>query len=191
MSNYIKRLVPKKIKVNENGRVFKPWLKPGYQNFYKEGDGEQYIEKKLEIIDILATYDFDFFPKLLAWDENGYSYEYVEGTVLNDYVASDSPRHMDLTMQFIYELKIAMDKIHEELYHASMEQWNGKQWLYHRDLWLGNLVWNHELKKLKIIDIDSVEIVEVGRVSFEMNFWLLQLESVFIERKLIGYRAKL
>ncbi len=47
------------------------------------------------------------------------------------------------------------------------------------------------MKELKIIDVDSVEVVEVGRVSFEMNFWLLQLESVFIERKLIGYRAKL
>ena len=98
---------------------------------------------------------------------------------------------MELNIKFIYELKIAMDKIHEELYHASMEIWNGKRWLYHRDLWLGNLIWNHEWKELKIIDIDAVEIVQVPHLCNGINFWLLQLENRFIERKLSGYRAKL
>ena len=175
MSNYIIVKTEEKIKVNENGRIFKSWTD-------KEKNSTGYIKKKLEVLDILATYDFDFFPNILAWDEKGYSYDYVEGTVLNDYVASDSPRHMDLTMQFIYELKIAMDKIHEELYHASMEIWNGKRWLYHRDLWLGNLIWNYELKELKIIDINAIETTKLVPIGHGINFWLLQLESILIER---------
>jgi len=184
VSDYINVKTIKKVKINENGRIFKPWTD-------KEKKKKGYIEKKLEILDILGTYDFDFFPKLLAWDEKGYSYEYVKGMVLNDYVAEWNPRHMDLSMRFIYELKIAMDKIHEELYHASMEQWNGKQWLYHRDLWLGNIIWNHELRELKIIDIDSIEKIQVPHICNGINFWLLQLEQMFIERKLSGYRARL
>jgi hypothetical protein len=184
VSNYIERITPELIKVNENGRIFKPWTED-------EKNTSNYIKNKLEILDILGTYDFDFFPKLLAWDEKGYSYEYVEGEALRDYILEENPRHMELNVKFIYELKIAMDKIHEELYHASMEIWNGKQWLYHRDLWLGNLVWNHDLKELKIIDVDSIEIVQVPHICNGINFWLLQLEQIFIERKLNGYRARL
>ena len=184
MSNYITTRTIEKIKINENGRIFKPWTED-------EKNKRGYIEKKLKILDILATYNFDFFPNILAWDEKGYSYEYIKGMALNNYISSKSPRHMELNIKFIYELKIAMDKIHEELYHASMEIWNGKRWLYHRDLWLGNLIWNHEWKELKIIDIDAVEIVQVPHLCNGINFWLLQLENRFIERKLSGYRAKL
>ena len=40
------------------------------------------------------------------------------------------------------------------------------------------------MKELKIIDVDSVEIVQVPHICNGINFWLLQLEQIFIERKL-------
>jgi hypothetical protein len=175
MSNYITTKTIEKVKINENGRIFKPWTEDEKRN-------PGFIEKKIEILNILATYNFNFFPTILAWDKKGFSYEYVEGMVLNDFINSWQYPRMDITMKFNYELKIAMDKIHEELYHASMEIWNGKRWLYHRDLWLGNLIWNHDLKELKIIDINAIETTKLVPIGHGINFWLLQLESILIER---------
>ena len=40
MSNYIERITPELIKVNENGRIFKPWTEEAKNN-------TNYIEKKL------------------------------------------------------------------------------------------------------------------------------------------------
>jgi thiamine kinase-like enzyme len=172
MSNYIITKTIEKTKINENGRIFKPWTED-------EKNQTDFVKGHLEILDILAAYDFDFFPNILAWDEKGYSYEYVEGEVLNDYAKRNK-----ITMKFIYELKIAMDKIHEELYHASMEIWNGKRWLYHCDLWLGNLIWNDELKELKIIDINAIGGNALPYLGSGINFWLLQLEQILLERSL-------
>ena len=176
MSNYIITKTIEKTKINENGRIFKPWTEDEKRN-------PGFIKKKLEILDILATYNFNFFPTILAWDKKGFSYEYVEGVVLNDYINA-FPVRMDITMKFNYELKIAMDKIHEELYRASMEIWNGKRWLYHRDLWLGNLIWNYELKELKIIDINAIGGNALPYLGSGINFWLLQLEQILLERSL-------
>ena len=81
MSNYITTRTIEKIKINENGRIFKPWTED-------EKNKRGYIEKKLKILDILATYNFDFFPNILAWDEKGYSYEYIKGMALNNYISS-------------------------------------------------------------------------------------------------------
>ena len=37
------------------------------------------------IFSILNKYDLDFIPKIIEWDNEGYTYEYVVGKTIPDY----------------------------------------------------------------------------------------------------------
>jgi hypothetical protein len=169
MSNYI--TIKNKIKINENGRIFKPW------NEYEINNGR--VPRMFMVLDIIKKYDFDFFPKVLAWDEKGYSYEFVEGETLSNLNIPD--------IKYIYEVKIALDNIWEELYNASMELWNGKQFLFHNDLWNGNMIYNQDSRKLILLDLNSVAITNYIPFShsFHKTFGALEWSEILNHRKII------
>jgi hypothetical protein len=177
MSNYI--TIRTKTKINENGRIFKQW------EDYEIKCGR--VPHMFMVLDIIKKYDFDFFPKVLAWDEKGYSYEFVEGETLAENINFTSNLLDKVDTKFIYEVKIALDNIWEELYNASMELWNGKQFLFHNDLNNANMIYNQDSRKLILLDLNSVAITNYIPFShsFHKTFGALETSEILNHRKII------
>jgi uncharacterized protein YfkK (UPF0435 family) len=161
-----------KRKVNiENGIVFKPWE----AHEIKLGNSLDMFK----ILKIIKKHNWDFFPKVLEWNEKGYSYEYVEGNTLAE-VHNSAEYHTNngckTDTKFIYEVKIALDNIWEELYNASMELWNGEWFLYHSDLHSDNLIYDQANRKLILIDLNSIQITNYIPFTYESHKTLWGLE---------------
>ncbi len=169
MSDYI--IVKNKIKVNKNGRIFKPWT----EEEILLGN----MTHMLKVIDILAKQNFDFYPNILTYNEKGYSYEYVEGNTIDYEIHRGALNTKDdiVNTKYIYEIKIAMDNIWRELYNLSMKLWNGKKFLYHSDLHLGNLIWKPDSKELMLLDLNGVSITEYIPFSYSFYRTFLELEA--------------
>ena len=169
--NYI--TVRKKLKINQNGRIFRPWT--------EEEISSNHIPHMLKVIDILAKQNFDFLPNILTYDEKGYSYEYVEGNTIDYEIHKEAlnDKGIDDTVntKYIYEIKIAMDNIWKELYNLSMKLWNGKKFLYHSDLHLGNMIWKPDSKELMLLDLNGVSITEYIPFSYAFHKTFLELEA--------------
>tara|TARA_B100001079_G_C16351671_1_gene488531 strand:+ start:423 stop:995 length:573 start_codon:yes stop_codon:yes gene_type:complete len=169
-----------KHKVNiENGIVFKPW---------EVKDKKEGLQSKFEILNIIKKHNWDFFPKVLEWNEKGYSYEYVEGDTLAEYY---DEYHSKTDTKFTYEVKIALDNIWKELYNLSMKLWNGEWFLYHSDLHSNNMIYDQASRKLILIDLNSMQITNYIPFNLDeshKNLWGLGMAKMNIE-EVMHYKA--
>ena len=68
------------------------------------------------IFSILNTYDLDFIPKIIEWNNEGYTYEYVSGkTIKDDY----SFHGKNISQNDILKVKMALDDIWKKLYQLN------------------------------------------------------------------------
>ena len=106
------------------------------------------------IFSIFQKYDLDFIPKIIEWDDTSYTYEYVDGLILND---NPHFQPWNITQKSILQIKIAMDDIWKKLYHISLKELKKGHFLWHDDLHVNNVIWKEGSKgyKLVLIDIDS------------------------------------
>ena len=55
------------------------------------------------IFSIFQKYDLDFIPKITEWDDDGYTYEYVDGLTINN---DDRFQPINITQKNILEIKV-------------------------------------------------------------------------------------
>jgi hypothetical protein len=127
---------------------------------------------------ILTKYKFNFIPKILEWNDEGYRYEYVDGVTIQESL-DDLTGPVKLTQKLIFEMKIAMDDIWKKLYQISIENLND-EFLWYRDPHLGNLIWKNDTKELILLDIDSFQITKYIPISNMNNIFIQQLETRYL-----------
>jgi hypothetical protein len=164
-----------KVPINSDGTVFKEFNA-------NEKFRRQDISIMLKLLPLIAKYELDFLPKIVDYNENGYTYEFVDGKTLKEEIDNGI---LKLTQKMILEMKIAMDDIWKRFYDISIENkddelFRGNGFLYHGDPWLGNVIWNDETKELKFIDIDSLSIAEFVPMTQLNNMFFQHLETLLM-----------
>jgi len=163
-----------KVPVNSDGTVFKEFNA-------NEKFRRQDVSVMLKLLPLIQKYDLDFLPKIIDYNEKGYTYQFVDGTTLKEELDNGVLR---LTQKMIYEMKIAMDNISKVFYEISIENKDDELFnngfLYHGDPWIGNAIWNDDTKKFIFIDIDSLSIAEFIPLTQLNNMFFQHLETVFI-----------
>ncbi len=132
------------------------------------------------IFSILNKYDLDFIPKIIEWDNEGYTYEYVVGkTIKDDY----SFHGKNISQNDILKVKISLDDIWKKLYQISIENLKEGYFLFHDDLSTNNMIWKDD--KLILLDIDSFCISSYVPVDYLYNKTLGELTEMYRKIKII------
>ena len=132
------------------------------------------------IFSILNKYDLDFIPKIIEWDNEGYTYEYVVGkTIKDDY----SFHGKNISQNDILKVKMALDDIWKKLYQISIENLKEGYFLFHDDLSTNNMIWKDD--KLILLDIDSFCISSYVPVDYLYNKTLGHLTEMYRKIKII------
>ncbi len=176
MSNERFILTKEKVPINNDGTVFKEWKK------LPEKLDRHDISFMLKVLPLIQKYELDFLPKIVDYNENGYTYEFVDGQTLKEEIDNGV---LKLTQKMILEMKIAMDNIWKRFYQISIENkddelFSGNGFLYHGDPWLGNVIWKDDSKEFKFIDIDSLSIAEFIPLTQLNNMFFQHLETILM-----------
>ena len=132
------------------------------------------------IFSILNKYDLDFIPKIIEWDNEGYTYEYVVGkTIKDDY----SFHGKNISQNDILKVKISLDDIWKKLYQISIENLKEGYFLFHDDLSTNNMIWKDD--KLILLDIDSFCISSYVPIDYLYNKTLGELTEMYRKIKII------
>ena len=132
------------------------------------------------IFSILNKYDLDFIPKIIEWDNEGYTYEYVVGkTIKDDY----SFHGKNISQNDILKVKISLDDIWKKLYQISIENLKEGYFLFHDDLSTNNMIWKDD--KLILLDIDSFCISSYVPIDYLYNKTLGHLTEMYRKIKII------
>ena len=132
------------------------------------------------IFSILNKYDLDFIPKIIEWDNEGYTYEYVVGkTIKDDYNFHEK----NISQKDILKIKMALDDIWKKLYQISIENLKEGYFLFHDDLSTNNMIWKDD--KLILLDIDSFCISSYVPVDYLYNKTLGELTEMYRKIKII------
>ena len=164
-----------KIPINSDGTVFKEFNA-------NEKFRRQDVYVMLRLLPLIAKYELEFLPKIVDYNEDGYTYEFVEGQTLKEEIDNGV---LKLTQKMILEMKIAMDDIWKKFYEISIENkddelFEGNGFLYHGDPWLGNVIWNDDTKEFKFIDIDSLSIADFVPLTQLNNMFFQHLETLLV-----------
>ena len=164
-----------KVPINDDGTVFKEFNA-------NEKFRRQDISVMLKLLPLIQKYKLDFLPKIVDYNEDGYTYEWVDGQTLKEEIDNGV---LKLTQKKILEMKIAMDDIWKKFYQISIENkddeiFGGNGFLYHGDPWLGNVIWNDDTKEFKFIDIDSLSIAEFVPLTQLNNMFFQHLETLLV-----------
>ena len=127
---------------NDDGTVFK---KPEWYSQHEK------------FLPVFEKYELDFFPKILSYDDNGYTYRYVEGVTIRYAIDSGI---LKLNQRMILEMKMAMDDIWKMFYKMSIENLSNGFFYWHNDPHLGNLIWRDDTKQLILLDM-VVKLLEL------------------------------
>jgi len=134
---------------------------------------------KYEIVfPILEKYELNFIPKILEWNNEGYTYEYINNDTLLKYLLLDNT----INQKFILEIKFAMDDIWKKLYQISIENLKNNHFLFYNDPHLDNLIWKNDSKELILLDVDSITIGKYIPISYLNNLMMQQLEHHIIKQ---------
>jgi hypothetical protein len=98
-----------KIPINSDGTVFKEFNA-------NEKFRRQDVYVMLRLLPLIAKYELEFLPKIVDYNEDGYTYEFVEGQTLKEEIDNGV---LKLTQKMILEMKIAMDDIWKKFYESS------------------------------------------------------------------------
>ena len=164
-----------KVPINSDGTVFKEFNA-------NEKFRRQDISVMLKLLPLIQKYELDFLPKIVDYNEDGYTYEFVDGKTLKEEIDNGI---LNLTQKMIYEMNIAMNDIWKRFYDISIENkdnelFRGNGFLYHGDPWLGNVIWNNDTRELKFIDLDSLSIAEFVPVTQLNNMFFQHLETLLM-----------
>ena len=156
-----------KLTYNDDGTIFK---KPEWYSLHKK------------LLPVFEKYELDFLPKVLSYDDTGYTYRYVDGVTIRYAIDTGI---FELNQYVILEMKMAMDDIWKKFYQISIENrddeiFGGNGFLYHGDPWLGNVIWNDDTKEFKFIDIDSLSIAEFVPLTQLNNMFFQHLETLLV-----------
>ena len=129
-------------------------------------------------------YNLDFFPKIYEINDDGFTYEYVNGMTINQYLKNDGKLyHND-----IIKIKIAMDRIFEKLYDVARKE---VKFMENKFMWYGdpnpdNIIWDFKNETLRLIDIDSISVSKYIPISYVNVALIQQLEHVYMTNYIEG-----
>ena len=132
---------------------------------FKQRNLAEDVHLKL-IFSILQKYDLNFILKIIKYNDEGYTYEYVDGLTINN---DDRFQPKNITQKNILEIKMAMDDIWKKLYQISIENLKEGYFLWHDDPHLNNMIWKDDTKELILLDIDSFCISNYVPICFLYN----------------------
>ena len=104
-------LIREKVPINDDGTVFKEFNA-------NEKFRRQDISVMLKLLPLIQKYKLDFLPKIVDYNEDGYTYEWVDGQTLKEEIDNGV---LKLTQKKILEMKMAMDDIWKKFYQISIE----------------------------------------------------------------------
>ena len=144
--------------------------------------------KKRRVIQIIKTlderYNLDFFPKIYEINDDGFTYEYVNGMTVDQFVLNGGKLyHND-----IIKIKIAMDRIFAKLYDVARKE---TAFMENKFMWYGdpnpdNVIWDFKNETLRLIDIDSISISKLIPISYVNITLVQQLEHVYMTNFIEG-----
>jgi len=152
-----------KLTYNDDGTIFK---KPEWYSLHKK------------LLPVFEKYELDFLPKVLSYDDTGYTYRYVDGVTIRYAIDNGI---FELNQYVILEMKMAMDDIWKIFYKMSIENLPADYFFWYNDPHLENLIWRDASKQLILLDMDSICIGQYVPLSYVSNLFYQQLETHWIK----------